>query len=314
MKITSYENFSKYLSILLNESHTYHWLKYRNTSIDLILDGGAFSGSYLLGGLIYLSNISSYLHIDRVSGTSVGSLFGLLYLCDHISKFNYKFYKKFRKCFKKKGNLSVLKHCLRFLKKYIPNDFYLFCNNKLYITFYDIDQKKQILQFVFSSNDDVISAVYKSCFIPLLINGKISIENKYIDGIYPYIFPESKYKHVIFMDLHSNYLNKMINIKNEKNNHHRILCGIFETHHFFMYGSSCLCSDFYKNKYYYYCIFKIRKTIAQYIVSILHLFQKYYLTPIKNNKNSLYIYKYIITHFKNIFPYIIKFIANNYLI
>ena len=97
-------------------------------------------------------------------------------------------------CFKKKGNLSVLKHCLRFLKKYIPNDFYLFCNNKLYITFYDINQQKQMLQYIYSSNDDVISAVYKSCFIPLLINGKISVENKYLDGIYPYIFPESDYK------------------------------------------------------------------------------------------------------------------------
>lgn len=319
MKLTIYNNSSKYLSYLLLQSNTDNWLKYKNTSIDLILDGGAFSGSYLLGGLLYLTHISEYIDISRISGTSVGSLFGLLYLADLTSKYNHKFYKKFRKCFKKKGDLSVLKNCILFIKKHISNNFYMSCNNKLYVTYYDISTKKQIIKSNYSSNDDLLNSVYRSCFIPLLIDGKISIKHKYIDGIIPHIFPETPNKHVVFMDLHSNYLSKMINIKNEKNNHFRILSGIFETHHFFMYGTSHLCKNLYDHKYYYYLLFNIRKYIAVYIVNVLSIIQSLYVRCSKKNengKNKLYysIIHYFFLHFKHIFPSIIKLIANNYLI
>lgn len=324
MKLTIYKNSSKYLSDLLLQSNTINWLTYKNTSIDLILDGGAFSGSYLLGGLLYISNISKYIHISRISGTSVGSLFGLLYLSNLISKYNHKFYNKFRKCFKKNGDLSVLKYCLNFIKSHIKSDFYKSCNNKLYITYYDISNKKQIIRSSYESNDDLLTSVYKSCFIPMLIDGKISLENKYIDGIIPYIFPESNNKHVLFMDLHSNYLSKMINIKNEKNNHFRILSGILETHHFFMYGSSNLCKNLYKHKYYYYLIFNIRYYIANKAIYLISIIQSLYLDSnlhdqtnthySTNRKLYHFIINYIFTHLKHIFPSIVKFIANNYLV
>ena len=138
MKLTIYKNSSKYLSDLLLQSNTINWLTYKNTSIDLILDGGAFSGSYLLGGLLYISNISKYIHISRISGTSVGSLFGLLYLSNLISKYNHKFYNKFRKCFKKNGDLSVLKYCLNFIKSHIKSDFYNSYNHQSRIHCYGI--------------------------------------------------------------------------------------------------------------------------------------------------------------------------------
>jgi len=320
MKLTTYKNSSKYLSDLLLQSDTQNWLYYKNSSIDLILDGGAFSGSYLLGGLLYLSNISNYITISRISGTSVGSLFGLLYLSNLITKYNHKFYNKFRKCFKKNGDLSILKHCLHFIKQHIPHDFYKKCNNKLYVTYYDIVNKTQIVKYLYDSNDELLESIYRSCFIPMLINGKISSENKYIDGIIPYIFSPNN-AHVLFMDLHSNYISKMINIKNEKNNHFRILSGILETHHFFMYGSSNLCRNIYKHKYYYYLIFNIRYYIANKVVYLISIIQSLYLdsnsynTHTSRNKKLYYfIINYIFTHLKNIFPSIVKFIAHNYLV
>lgn len=321
MKIITYINSSKYLSDLLIQSNTDNWLKYKNKSVDLILDGGAFSGSYLLGGLLYLSTITNHIHISRISGTSVGSLFGLLYLSNLMTKYNHKFYNKFRKCFKKNGDLSVLKHCLNFIKQHISNDFYIKCNNKLYVTYYDIINRKQIIKSIYHSNDDLLKSIYNSCFIPMLIDGKISSENKYIDGIIPYIFSESHDTPVLFMDLHSNYLSKMINIKNEKNNHFRILSGILETHHFFMYGSSNLCRNIYKHKYYYYLIFNIRYYLANKSVYLISIIQSMYINSHlyhkqSSNKQKLYyfIINYIFIHLKNIFPSIIKFIAHNYLV
>ena len=324
MKLTIYKNCAYRLAKILLTSNTSHWQSYKYTSIDLILDGGAFSGSYLLGGLIYLQCISHFVKISRISGTSVGSLFGLLFLSNLLCKYNGKFYRKFRKCFKKNGNLSILKECLYFIKQHISDDFYLTCNDIFYITYFNIITKKQVVRHTYYSNDDLLECVYSSCFLPMLIDGKISHQGKYIDGIIPYIFPENAEKKIIFMDLHSNYLRKMVNIKNETNNHFRIFSGIFETHHFFMYGSSNLCFNIYNHRYYYKFIIYLRQYIGLKVISILSFIQSLYLKS--NNymhssekqsqlvKLYYFIVNYVMNHFKHIFPSIIKCIANSYLI
>ena len=90
MKLVLYNNLSKYFSNILIRSNDVLFREYCNKSIDLILDGGAFSGSYLLGGLMYLKHISSHINIQRISGTSIGSLFGLLFLSDLFILIIYK--------------------------------------------------------------------------------------------------------------------------------------------------------------------------------------------------------------------------------
>ena len=325
MNINTYENFSKHLSTILIKKDLKNWQIYKHQTIDLILDGGAFSGSYLLGGLIYMQHISKYIHIQRISGTSIGSLFGLLYLSNLLTKYNCKFYQKFRKCFKKNGNLSVLKKCLLFIRKHISSDFYKQCNHKLYVTYFNVQTKKQTVRFNYFSNDDLLNSIYKSCFIPFIINGDIALDNKYVDGIVPYIFPKNSFSKIIFMDLHTSYLSKMINIKNEINNHSRILSGIFETHHFFMYGKSNLCFDIYSHFYYYKLIFYIRQTIAVKVVCIIsiiiNLVSKQNKQIDKINFQTLsisqlyyFIINYFMIHFKKILPPLLKLIVNSYLV
>ena len=53
---------------------------------DLILDGGAFNGSYTLGVLMYFKELTkkNYISIQRISGTSIGSIMGMLYIADHL--------------------------------------------------------------------------------------------------------------------------------------------------------------------------------------------------------------------------------------
>jgi predicted acylesterase/phospholipase RssA len=52
----------------------------------LILDGGAFNGSYLIGALLFLKEMEkrNYICVDKISGCSVGSAIGLLYFLDKL--------------------------------------------------------------------------------------------------------------------------------------------------------------------------------------------------------------------------------------
>ncbi len=63
--------------------------------IDLVLDGGAFNGAYLLGALYYLKEMEKkqLLSINRISGCSVGACGAILYL----SKIHLWFGSKMRK-------------------------------------------------------------------------------------------------------------------------------------------------------------------------------------------------------------------------
>ena len=49
-------------------------------NIDLVLDGGLFNGSYLVGALYFLKEMErrQYIKIDRISGCSIGSIVGFL--------------------------------------------------------------------------------------------------------------------------------------------------------------------------------------------------------------------------------------------
>ena len=48
--------------------------------IDLVLDGGIFNGSYLVGSLYFLKEMErrKYLKIARISGCSIGSIVAFL--------------------------------------------------------------------------------------------------------------------------------------------------------------------------------------------------------------------------------------------
>ena len=54
--------------------------------IDLILEGGAFNGSYLIGALYFLKEMEkrNMIKIERISGASIGSILGFLYFIDAL--------------------------------------------------------------------------------------------------------------------------------------------------------------------------------------------------------------------------------------
>lgn len=210
------------------------WLNTGSNQIqhyDLILDGGAFSGSYTLGCLMYLKELTARkrVQIHRISGTSVGSIMGLLFVADKLEYGNI-LYKQFFKYYKKNGSLSILKKSIRKVVRTFDKDFYLSCNNRLYISYFDCRNNKHITQYMYSSNKDITNTIIKSSFIPFVLDGKFMHKQKYIDGLYPHIFAKRDGTKRMYIDL-THKIWRMLYIKNEVNNSERILEGILDIHH-----------------------------------------------------------------------------------
>ena len=176
------------------------------------------------------------------------------------------------------GNLKSYSKVLHRIKSILPKKFYIQCNEKLYITFFNIHTNKQIVVNSYENNEHLFQCIYRSSFLPFLMNGNLCYKNKYVDGFYPYIFKKSNDKSVLFIDLMQQNVIKMLFIKNEINNSERIMKGILETHSFFFSNSSfSFISDVYSYKIINMIkiiIYKMRRLITNIIVTIL---QNYYI-------------------------------------
>jgi len=263
--------------------------------IDLVLGGGAFNGSYLVGALYFLKEMErrNFIVIERISGCSVGSIAGLLYMLDDLDKI-FHLYKYLTHKFKKNHNLSIIKDIKNMLKYNDSHDVCSKINNKLYICYNNIKLRKKIVKNKYKNFDDLCNIIIRSCFIPYLIDENISYENKYIDGITPYFFDEEPNKKILFLDLYTfDKLDCIINIKNEKTNFHRILSGLLEIHKFFIKNKSTyMCSyvnnwSLYEKKYNYFKI--VIEKIFVYILSFLVILHKNINSDLKDH----FIYKYI---------------------
>lgn len=212
-------------------------------SIDLILDGGAFNGYLQLGALLYIKELeaSNKICIKRVSGTSVGSILGLLYLLnklDYAILYSLKLWKNYKNKFYLNNFKLLVYEIINKLDLFEYKKF----NNKLYITYYNYKTKKKIIKCKYKNNKDIAESIIKSAFIPYIMNGKFSY-NKYVDGISPYIFKPKDKRKILFINLSSNNIIKlMYNIKFEKTPNGRIVNGIFDANNFFTNGKSILCS------------------------------------------------------------------------
>ena len=79
--------------------------------IDLVLDGGVFNGSYLAGALYFLKEMENrkYIIVDRISGCSIGSIVGFLYLMNRLDLVT-NLYVEFNKEFKETYSLNIINY------------------------------------------------------------------------------------------------------------------------------------------------------------------------------------------------------------
>jgi hypothetical protein len=271
-------------------------------NIDLILDGGAFGGSYTLGSLYYLQEliVRNKIVLHRISGVSIGSIMGFLLMANRLDD-GIHLYRSFFNYFKENGCLSIFKKTLRKITSSLPKDFYLQCNYKLYISYFDCKKNKHVTQYHYKSNKDLSNAMLRSSFVPFLITGNLLLKNKYLDGLYPYIFPKQYNIKRIFIDL-TPKLFKMLYIKHEIHNVERIMEGILDIHHLLFHNIKkkfCSFVDDWNITYKSYIY--VRTFISDFYVWLIHIYLKYF-------RNEFLI------HFKRYFNFILQHIAKYVLV
>ena len=184
--------------------------------MDLVLDGGIFNGSYLVGALYFLKEMENrkYIKIERISGCSVGSIVGFLYFIDSLDLMP-KLYDLINTEFRQTYNLNLIKELKKHLLARIPDDICIIINNRLYITYNNIKKNTKPVKKNYKDVDDIINTIIKSSYIPYLIDGNILHENKFIDGITPFIFKERENR-ILHLDLFgSDKLGNLLNVRNE---------------------------------------------------------------------------------------------------
>jgi hypothetical protein len=229
--------------------------------INLILDGGIFNGSYLIGALYFLKEMENqkYIKIQKISCCSIGSVSALLYKMDALDMIT-ELYNIMLKQFKKKHNLAKLNVCLDKIRTRVsePDTLLSDINGKFFITYYDVKKGKKIVKGKYKSLDDLLETIYRSCFVPFFVNGNAVHNNCFFDGVNPYILPAEPNKKTLYLDLvGSDKIKYLLSVKNEKTNFHRVLSGLLDIHLFYIKQCSTqMCS--YVNNWSLYQIFHNR--------------------------------------------------------
>jgi hypothetical protein len=280
--------------------------------IDLVLDGGAFNGSYLVGALYLLKEMEKrqYIKIKRISGCSIGSVAGFLYFIDGLDAMS-TIYNIAIQNFKKNRNLQIIKDLKHLLHDNIPEDVCSMINNKLFITYNNIDNGSKIIKRHYKNVNDVFDSIVKSCYIPYMIDGNILYNNKYVDGITPYIFKIKKNRKILYLDLFGyDKIFNVLNIKNEEKNTGRVLNGLLDMHFFFTKNSNTTMCSYIHNWSLFNCgCFKFKLVIEKIIILILR-FYIFIKTHLLDEFEDFKIYKFI----KNIIREFYVIIVDNYFV
>ena len=276
--------------------------------LDLILDGGLFNGSYLVGALYFLKEMErrGYVKVERISGCSVGSIAAFLYFIDGLDLMT-TLYSSILKEFKQNCNLSFLKKLKTYLGDNIPVDVCEKVNNKLYITYNNIKKGTKPVKCTYKNADEIFITIIRSSYIPYLIDGHILHDNKCMDGFTPYIFNEEPHKKILYLDLFGyDKICNLLNVKNEKNNYHRVLSGLLDIHSFYIKQSNTQMCSYVNDWSIINITFNYLKLLLEKIcvyITFFLIFIKKYIS--KDVENSIF-YKIFSKIIKDIFVIMIE--------
>lgn len=277
----------------------------RKQTINIIMEGGLFNGSYLIGALYYLKELEKrqYITIRHFSGCSVGSLVPLIYFTNTYN-LEKTIYKITYSHFKKELNVNIFDKIFKKLRPYLTPTIMNKINGHLFITYYDICKNKQIIQNKYESVDILFDTIRKSCYCPYMIDHSFLYKKRYIDGFYPYLFKETPHIQNLYLNIHKfDKMMGIISIKNEKTNYCRIISGIIDIHTFFMYKkSTSICSFIEEWSVYDSVCHVLFIYFLKLIPMILH-----YIYRLKNIFKKMDIYDSHVNYLSTLFYKILRF-------
>ena len=259
--------------------------------VNLILDGGAVNGIVGVGAVLVINKfeISGVIKIGKISGCSIGSLIGLWYACGcPISTIHYL--SKMFNMYKVNKTFRHYKQCVKeIVYSILPKEDMHKINNRLFIKYYDVINCNEVIVSTFKNRKHVVKCLVRTAHLPYITSRQFILNNKYIDGIYPYIFktPERN----LFIQLMSllDPLN-LVCVKNETTILPRVIYGANQAILFLENGRSSVCNIVSSNNYYYKIIFYIRLISSILILCLMDYFN--ILTrciPIQATKTLLYL-------------------------
>lgn len=273
-----------------------------NQTYNLLLDGGAFNGGYMFGALIFIKQLENkkLINISKISTTSIGSIIGLAYLTNNLNKLLICFHNILLN-YKNKYNLSNFKNEIKQFVNEIDIDFNKL-NNNLIITYYDAELIDQIIVNKFKNKEYLIDILFRSTHIPFFIDGNIFYNEKYLDGITPYLLKNNN-KTLSINICSSKICKNIFFTKNEINIWSRLMEGVIQTNNFFLNKPSYLISEINNWNFIDYIYYRWRDIIFIIIIFILKNYKSfinYIPSNIQNNLYLLQIKKIIIKIIKEI--------------
>lgn len=263
--------------------------------LDIVIDGGAFNGFYTLGALMYLKEMEKkkICNVVRISGCSVGSILGTLYLTDSLDLLVDRF-KQIRKCIKENRNIKVVQEqMIDLMNEALKDKKIELLNQRLFINYYNIDEKKNIVIDTFTDVEYLVDTILKSSYLPLVIDGNITYKDGFIDGINPYIFKD-RVRKIIFLKGITFNVGKTLSIYNERNAYSRITEGIIYMHYFFLEKKTTIASYIHKWSNLELFLFRMREILAIIIVYFVYYSQYIYIPGILNDLHIVNKLKHII--------------------
>ena len=274
--------------------------------INLILDGGGFNGAYTAGCIYYIKKLekNNISKINYISGCSIGALLGFLYLTDKL-EYAPIFYNSL---LNKSRNDIIVNNLPKLINDFIKDSDIDKVNNKLFISYYDVDTLKHNVQSTFANREELVDILIRSSYVPYLIDGQLKYKDKYCDGFLPYLFNKSNIKTIFISLVNISNITETIYTKNDKDIWNKLFKGLDDINFFFnnsKYKHSLYCSYLDKWNVIDFILFKFREFFTLCFIIILKYNKIISNLPniIINNIIYIRIKEIIISLIKNIISY-----------
>lgn len=218
------------------------------SEIDVIFSGGAFNGVFGYGICLFLQELENkkITRINRISGCSIGSLLAVNYITKHINNVELDdIFNAMQSNFIERYNLDILYSLIeKNINEQFKKDSELsILKDRVYINYLNVDTLKHEVISEFKTKQELINIIYRSCFIPYLVDGNCLCEDKYMDGLYPYIFNDLHRNRCLYINLFSiKKIYRSFFTTDEKNTSYRLLIGVSDLNEFLLEGKSDMCS------------------------------------------------------------------------
>jgi hypothetical protein len=242
--------------------------------LNVIFDSGAVNGLLGIGAALYLLHLEelNYIKVNKISGCSVGSLISIWYICGCPDSM-YSEIENLFEHYKTHKNFFLYEQIVRrVVQELFPQDADIErLNGVLYINYYDTKERKQCVVSNFKDREHLTNCILRSSHVPFITNACHKLEDRYVDGIAPSIFPadkQKKCKNLFIQLIEFTSPLKTMNIKGDENIYSRLIRGMVDTNEFFINGSSSICSYVnWKTKIILYA----RKKIVYWILILIDL-------------------------------------------